>query len=213
MKKLSLWSVCVGTACMQVALVGHGWARVGEDHKAKSPEKPATLINGLGNHHHPVSTANAEAQKFFDQGLALLYAFNHDESVRSFRRASELDPKLAMAHWGMALAQGSNYNLKAEPAQLEAALKSLRTAQALAKTAPEQEQAYIEALSKRYSEDPKADTQALAQAFKTAMAWLANRHPDDLDAATLYAESAMNLRPWKLWDSAGEPAPGTEEIL
>src|SRR5262249_8386202 len=154
-----------------------------------------TLIPALGDHHHPVSTASPEAQKFFNQGLALLYAFNHDEAVRSFRRAAELDPKLAMAHWGVALAQGSNYNLKADAGQLQAALESLRKAQALAKTAPEEERAYIDALARRYVDDPKVDTQKLALDYKTAMGALARRYPDDLDAATLYAESAMNLRP------------------
>lgn len=212
MKKLFRSSLCVACWCVAATMIGQ--ARAADDHKmARAPEKPATLVEGLGNHHHPVSTTSAEAQKFFDQGLAFLYAFNHDESVRSFRRAAELDPKLAMAHWGMALAQGSNYNLKAEPAQLEAALKALRMAQTLAREAPAQEQAYIAALSTRYSEDAKSDPQVLALAFKNAMGELANRYPDDLDAATLYAESAMNLRPWKLWDAAGQPAPGTEEIV
>ncbi|HEX8920352.1 MAG TPA: alpha/beta fold hydrolase [Pyrinomonadaceae bacterium] len=174
--------------------------------------KPATLATGLGPVHHPVSTTKAEAQKFFDQGLAYIYAFNHEEAVRSFKRAAELDPSLAMARWGIALALGSNYNLQADAPQLKEAYANLREALTLAAKASEQERAYIEALSKRYSDDPQADLQKLAADYKAAMSALVKRYPDDLDAATLYAESMMNLRPWKLW-ADGKPAEGTEEIV
>jgi tetratricopeptide (TPR) repeat protein len=183
------------------------------DHPPAGKGRPAKLLKGLGELHHPVSTSSKEAQQFFDQGLKLVYAFNHDEAVRSFRRAAELDPKLAMAHWGVALALGSNYNLEAQEEQLKGALKALRKAQALARGAPGHERAYVEALAKRYSADPKADKKKLALAYKLAMGKLAERYPDDLDAATLYAESAMNLRPWKLLGLDGTPAEGTEEVL
>src|SRR5438105_2925486 len=119
-------------------------------HPPDKEQKPAVLLEGLGSIHHPVSTKNAEAQKFFDQGLRLLYAFNHDEAHRAFQRAAELDPKLALAHWGMALAVGPNYNLDAQEAQLLAAYASIQKALALAKDAPEHERAYIEALAQRY---------------------------------------------------------------
>jgi tetratricopeptide (TPR) repeat protein len=176
--------------------------------------KPAVLLDGLGAVHHPVSTNNADAQKYFDQGLRLLYAFNHDEAHRAFARVAELDPQLAMAHWGMALAVGPNYNLDAEETQLKAAYASIETAQKLAKNAPEHERAYVAALAGRYAADPKkADKKQLALTYKQAMSELAKRYPDDLDAATLYAESAMNLRPWDLWGKDGKPAPGTEEII
>ena len=183
------------------------------DHDREAPARPATLMAGLGNHHHPVSTANEEAQKFFDQGLTLLYAFNHDEAARSFARAAELDPNLAMAHWGVALVKGPNYNLDADDEQWKAAHAALRQAEKLAARAPEPERDYVRALAKRYSPDPKADRQQLAAAYKEAMGELARKYPDDLDAATLYAESAMNLRPWKLWTPDGKPAEGTEEVL
>jgi tetratricopeptide (TPR) repeat protein len=177
-------------------------------------EQSAVLLEGYGLVHHPVSTKHAEAQKFFDQGLRLIYAFNHDEAHRAFQRAAELDPKLAMAYWGMALAVGPNYNVDAEEAQLRSAYASIQKALTLAKEAPEHEQAYIGALAKRYAADPKkADKKALALAYKQAMGELSQRYPDDLDAATLYAESAMNLRPWDLWTKDGKPAPGTEEII
>jgi hypothetical protein len=183
------------------------------DHDAAKPAGPATLMAGLGNHHHPVATEHKEAQKFFDQGLTLLYAFNHDEAARSFARAAELDPKLAMAYWGIALVKGPNYNLPADDEQWKAAHAALTRALELAAGAPAPERDYIRALSKRYSPDSKADRQQLASAYKEAMGELARKYPDDLDAATLYAESAMNLRPWKLWTPERKPADGTEEIL
>jgi tetratricopeptide (TPR) repeat protein len=171
-------------------------------------------MEGLGTHHHPVATTKREAQRFFDQGLTLLYAFNHDEAVRSFRRAAELDPQLAMAWWGVALALGPNYNLPhVDPAQTKAAYDALQKALRLADGAPEPERDYIKALAARYSADPKADGKQLLQAYAKAMRQLAQRYPDDLDAATLSAESAMNLRPWKLWSPDGKPAEGTEEIV
>jgi tetratricopeptide (TPR) repeat protein len=177
-------------------------------------QPPPVLLDGLGAVHHPVSTTSPEAQKFFDQGLRLLYAFNHDEAHRAFRRAADLDPKLAVAHWGMALAVGPNYNLDAEESQLKAAYASIQQALALAKDAPAHERAYVEALARRYAAHPaKADKKKLALDYKLAMGELSRRYPDDLDAATLYAESGMNLRPWELWTKDGKPAPGTEEIV
>jgi tetratricopeptide (TPR) repeat protein len=180
-------------------------------HSAKAAS--TSLASGVGDVDHPVSTTNAEAQKFFNQGLAYIYAFNHDEAVRSFKRAAELDPQMAMAYWGIALAQGSNYNHQADPTQLKEAYANLQQALALAGKAPEHERAYIEALTKRYSEDPQTDRQGLALAYRIAMGELVKRYPDDLDGATLYAESMMNLRPWKLWTPDGKPAEGTEEIV
>ncbi len=176
-------------------------------------EKAATLMSGLGSLEHPVATTNAEAQRFFNQGLALVFAFNHEEAVRSFKRAAELDPKLAMAYWGIALSLGPNINLDVDPAREKAAYEAVQAAVSLAANASENERAYINALAKRYSIDPKADLRKLDGEYKQAMAELVKTYPDDLDAATLYAESAMDLRPWKLWTADGRPAPGTEEII
>jgi len=174
--------------------------------------KPATLVSGMGSLHHPVSTTNPEAQKFFDQGFSFVYAFNHDEAVRSFKRAAELDPGMAMAYWGIALALGPNINLDVDPEREKAAYNSVQKALAMVKDSGN-EQAYIEALAKRYSTDPKADLKRLAVDYKNAMGELVKRFPDDLDAATLFAESAMDLRPWQLWTADGKPADGTEEIV
>lgn len=173
----------------------------------------ATIDPGLGKVHHAVSTKHALAQRYFDQGLAYIYAFNHDEAVKSFRQAAELDPKLAMAYWGVSLARGSNYNLQADPGQLSEAYQNLQKAQSLASATSVRDRAYIEALSKRYSSDAAADQAKLGKDYKTAMAGLVKQFPADLDAATLYAESMMNLRPWQLWTLDGKPAEDTLEIV
>src|SRR5580693_3472144 len=174
---------------------------------------PVTLMSGLGEVHHAVSTKNRQAQQFFDQGLKLVYGFNHDEARRSFMHAAELDSKLAMAHWGVALTLGPNYNLPVDPERERAGYDAVQRAVALEQDTSEPERAYIEALAVRYSNDPKADLHALDRAYKDAMGKLAARYPDDLDAATLYAESMMNLNPWKLWTAEGKPGENTEEIV
>jgi tetratricopeptide (TPR) repeat protein len=169
-----------------------------------------------GRHHHPIATNHPEAQRYFDQGMTLLFGFNHPAAARSFQRAAELDSKAAMPHWGIAVVLGPNYNQDADlvdAEQYKIAYEALERAVSLSPDAPERERAYIAALAKRYSTDPRADRRKLQVDFKDAMGELARRYPDDLDAATLYAESLMNLRPWKLWSPDGSPAEGTEEIL
>ena len=182
-------------------------------HGADADAKPPALMPGLGDVHHPVSTTNSEAQRFFDQGLALVYGFNHDEAVRSFKRAAELDSQLAMAYWGIALALGPNINMDVDADHEKAAYEAIQKALSLTTRASDSEHAYLEALAKRYSNDPKADLKKLAVDYKNAMGGVARRFPDDLDAATLFAESAMDLRPWQFWSSDGKPAEGTEEIV
>ncbi len=172
-----------------------------------------SLSENLGNLHHKVSTKSPEAQKYFDQGLTYVYAFNHDEAVRSFEQALKFDPNLAMAHWGIALALGPNINLDVDPAREKAAYEAVRKATRLSKKAPKRERDYISALATRYSIDPKADLKKLAADYSAAMRRLMKKYPDDLDAATLFAESAMTLRPWKLWTLEGKPEEGTEEIV
>jgi tetratricopeptide (TPR) repeat protein len=175
--------------------------------------KPSMLFPGLGHHHHAIKTRNPEAQKFFDQGLTLVYGFNHDEAIRSFRRAAELDPGAAMPFWGIAYALGSNINSDVDPEREKAAFAATEKALKLAKGAPENERAYVEALAHRYSDDASADLKERAVDFAEAMRALSERYPDDLDAATLYAESLMDLDPWKLWSADGKPAEHTEEII
>src|SRR5256712_9735497 len=178
-----------------------------------NPASSPKLLPGLGEVHHPISTKNSQAQQFFDQGLKFVFGFNHDEARRSFQRAAELDPKLAMAWWGVALTLGPNYNLPVDPAREKAGYDAVQRALALQENASEPERTYINALVGRYSNDPHGDLHALDRAYREAMGKLAARYPDDLDAVTLYAESAMNLNPWRLWTADGKPAEGTEEIV
>ncbi|MCC6537274.1 MAG: hypothetical protein IT162_06985 [Bryobacterales bacterium] len=192
------------------------WAQTPQhnhQHAAAPTRPPAQLLEGLGTHTHPIATPSAAAQQFFDQGLALIYGFNHDEAARLFARAAELDPASPMPHWGIALALGPNYNMPPMPEREEQAWRAIGQAMALAPQATPRERAYVEALVKRYSRDPQADRKQLAEVYRKAMKDLAARYPDDLDAQTLYAESIMNLRPWALWSAAGEPAEGTLEIV
>src|SRR3982751_4451528 len=184
-------------------------------HTHSSPERtrPAELLDGLGTHVHPIRTRSDLAQKFFNQGLALIYGFNHDEAARLFARAAELDPQSAMPHWGIALALGPNYNMPPMPEREEKAWRAIEKAIELSKNAPENERAYVSALTKRYSKDPNIDRKLLAVTYKDEMKRVMSKYPDDLDAATLYAESLMNLRPWALWLSDGTPAEGTLEVV
>jgi tetratricopeptide (TPR) repeat protein len=184
-----------------------------QDHSAHQQVKPATLMSGYGNLHHPVSTSSPQAQQFFDQGLRQIYAFNHDEAARSFQRSAALDPKLAMAHWGVAEAVGPNYNDPASDERFAAAHAAIQEAVDLAAHASPAEQAYIQAMALRFPADPKADRRQAAEAYHDAMREVSKKFPDDLDAATLFAESGMNLNPWGLWLVDGTPREGTTEIV
>jgi tetratricopeptide (TPR) repeat protein len=175
--------------------------------------RPPVLMTGLSTLHHPVATSSPEAQQFFDQGLRLVYAFNHDEAARAFHRAAELDPKMGMAWWGVALAVGPNYNLPVDPEHEKIAVEAIDRAKSLSASAPQIEKDYIDALGRRFTHEANPDYRQLNADYAKAMRGLSAKYPDDLDAATLYADSMMNLRPWKLWNADGTPAPGTEEIV
>ena len=200
---MSMWQRPLFPAMLLLATVG----------LAQEKGATVTLDAGVGNAHYAVSTSNAEAQRFFDQGLRYLYAFHHEESVRSFRHATELDPGLAMGYWGVALALGPNINLDIDPEREQQAYAAVQSARAHAAGASAKERDLIEALAKRYSSDPKADLPALAQSYSAAMRRVCAKYPDDLDLATLFAESLMDLNPWKFWTHEGKPKPGTVEIV
>jgi tetratricopeptide (TPR) repeat protein len=169
-------------------------------------------MSGISDLHHPVTTTNPEAQKFFDQGLRLIYAFNHDEAARSFQRAADLDPKMAMAYWGIAEAVGPNYNDPASDERFQQAHEAIEKASSLSSGASVTERDYIEAMAKRFPVQG-ADRRKAAEDYRDAMREVMNKYPDDLDAATLFAESGMNLHPWGLWMKDGTPREGTEEIV
>src|SRR5689334_12034522 len=177
----------------------------------------ATVYDGLGDFHRKVTTVSDEAQKYFDQGMRFLWAFNHDESTRSFAKAAQLDPQCAMCYWGVALTVGPNYNLPmmAEP-RAKVAAAAVQDAQKNASRATPVEQALIAALAKRYPNAQPLDPSnagPILTAYADAMKAVANQFPNDLDVLTMYAESRMNLNAWKLWTLDGKPAPGTEEIV
>jgi tetratricopeptide (TPR) repeat protein len=171
------------------------------------------LYTDLGSHHKRISTRVSAAQQYFDQGLRFLYGFNHAEAIRSFRRAAELDPSCAMCYWGIALAYGPHVNAPMDRASGVAAYEAVQKALSLKSNATAPERAYIEALAQRYEADPPTDRARLDTAYSRAMGKLAKTYPKDLDAATLYAESLMDLRPWNYWRPDGTPYPGTKEIV
>src|SRR5207253_2440149 len=183
-----------------------------QDHANHAQSRPVTMVSGLGDLHHPVSTSNAEAQKFFDQGLRFIYAFNHDEAARSFGHAAELDPKLAMAYWGVAEAVGPNYNDPASDDRFKQAHEAIQKAVDLSANASPVEKAYVQAIALRFP-GGNADRRQAAEAYHDAMREVAKKFPDDLEAATLFAESGMDLHPWGLWQKDGTPLEGTNEII
>lgn len=197
----------IGTVLLVGSLAG------GHNVAAAETLKPIALLRGMGRLQHPVSTTNQLAQKYFDQGLTFIFGFNHDAAIRSFNRALALDSKLAMAHWGIGLALGPNINLPVSPEAEKAAFDEVQKALALADRATEAERDYIQALATRYSIAPGADLPALDREYSRAMRKVMEKHPDDLDAAVLYAESLMDLKPWQLWDAEGNPAEGTLHVV
>jgi len=186
--------------------------------KSADQDKPsptgavAPRLQKLGNHQFPVSTTNKDAQLFMNQGLNLSYAFNHAEAARAYKEAARLDPNLAMAYWGQALVLGPNINAPMDPGAEPAAFEMIKKAMSLKSKASPREQAYIEALAERYSGKAE-DRHARDRAYAAAMRKLQQKFPDDLDAATLYAESMMDIRPWGYWSRDGQPYEGMGEVV
>jgi hypothetical protein len=167
----------------------------------------------LARQHHPVSTTNAQAQGYFDQGLTLLYAFNRVAARVAFERAAHADPHCAMAQWGIAATYGPNINVPIDAAGEAKAFAASQRAKQLSMAASELDRAWVNALAARYTDSAKPDFAALDHAYARAMASLSAKYPDDLDAATLYAESLMDLRPWALYTPAGQPVTDTQTIV
>jgi tetratricopeptide (TPR) repeat protein len=180
---------------------------------APAGKSPDLALTAVGRQHHPIQTASKEAQDYFDQGITLLYGFNHEEARRAFGKAAELDPTSPMPQWGIALAAGPNYNMDVDAAREKLAFETIQKAKKLGEHSPPVEQDYVNALAVRYSDEANPDYKKLAQAYAGEMRRLSEKYPEDLDAATLYAESLMNLNPWKLWSLDGKPGENTEEIV
>lgn len=176
----------------------------------------AIPLEDLGTEHRQVTTRSPEAQAYFDQGLRLLYAFNHDEATRSFAKAAALDTECAMCYWGAALTLGPNYNVPMLAERSVMAWEALQKAVALAPRGTPVEQALIAALAKRYAgpeyRDPAAQ-RPYTEAYAAAMREVARQHPDDIDVLLLYAEALMDIDPWQLWTLDGKPGKYTTEIV
>jgi len=179
----------------------------------------APLFDGMGDHHHPITASDPDAQRYFDQGLIIDFAFNHAESARSFRAAQTLDPECAMCYWGEALALGPNINVNSNGKvvmsddQRTTAYAALQKALALKDNASEVERDYIDALATRYNGDPSTPREPLDKAYANAMRELHHKYPDDDDAASLFAESMMNTMPWDYWLDPDNPKPLTVEVI
>jgi len=181
---------------------------------AESLAEGARLYEGFGNYHRAVSTASAEAQRWFDQGLQQLYGFNHDEAIRSFASAALADPALGMAWWGIAYAEGLHIN-NPEMSDESSRVAWLAAQEALARRdgAAPVEAALIEAVARRYAWPPPQDRRPLDEAYAAAMGAAVRRFPVDPDVCALYAEALMDLQPWDLWTHDGEPKGRTLEIV
>jgi hypothetical protein len=171
------------------------------------------LYTDLGAHHVAISTKVPAAQQYFDQGMRLVYGFNHGEAIRAFVEAARRDPDCAICHWGASLAAGPHVNAPMDSAGGVLAWQHLQKAQSLKSKASARERAFIDALVTRYTSSPLADRSRLDSAYARAMADVVRRYPNDLDAATLYAEALMDLRPWDYWTKDGKPHPGTNIVI
>ena len=173
----------------------------------------APALDGLGEVHRTVTTQSAESQRFFDQGLALVYGFNHSEAIRAFKEAARLDPRNAMAWWGVAFSLGPNLNLPMTPDATAPAWDALQKALALRERASPVEQGLIDALAQRYANPAPESRAALDRAFAEAMRDLAGRFPNDADVLTVFADALMNLSPWNYWNADGSPRGEAELIV
>ena len=218
-------------SCLCAALVACGSAQMPNEHNGPEEARPgeaaspitlawlartAVLLPDLGTHHRRVTTRSPEAQTYFDQGLRLLYAFNHDEATRSFAKAAALDTECAMCFWGASITLGPNYNVPMLPERSVMAWEALQRAIAAAPKGTPVERALIAALAKRYKGPEPVDAAAMrpyTEAYAAAMREVARQFPDDDDVQVLFAEALMNVHPWSLWSLTGEPAELTPEIV
>jgi tetratricopeptide (TPR) repeat protein len=180
---------------------------------ASAPADTVPLYDDLGDHHYEISTDVETTQQYFDQGLRLVWGFNHAEAIRAFEEAARLDPECAMCWWGIAYAYGPNINAPMDSTSGVAAWDAIQKAIALKPNASEKEGAFIDALAERYAEVPPVERAALDSAWAEAMTAVAERYPDDLEAATVAADARMNLSPWNYWTPEGELRPGHEQTL
>ena len=180
---------------------------------ASSPADTVLLFDDLGEHHYEISTTNPLAQQYFDQGLRLMWGFNHAEAILAYDQAAKIDPQCAICYWGIAFSYGPNINAPMDSASGVAAWNALQEAIERKPHANEREAAFIDALSARYAAVPPVQRAALDSAYSRAMNEVADRFPDDLEAAVLAADAIMNLSPWNYWTPDGQPRPETGRLV
>ncbi|MGH7570613.1 MAG: hypothetical protein ACREMK_02075 [Gemmatimonadota bacterium] len=180
---------------------------------SSAPADTVPLYDDLGDHHYEITSDVAATQQYFDQGLRLVWGFNHAEAIRAFAEAARLDPDCAMCWWGIAYSYGPNINAPMDSTSGVAAWEAIQKAIARKPHASEKEGAFIDALAQRYAEVPPVERAALDSAWAGAMTAVADRFPDDLEAATVAADARMNLSPWNYWTPEGELRPGHEKTL
>jgi hypothetical protein len=213
MRTVSAWIFGLAAATASGQTPGHKhYEKSAEADKPAPTGEMAPRLQSLGKHTFPVRTKSRQAQLFVNQGVNLAYGFNHAEAGRAFREAARLDPGCAMAYWGQALVLGPNINAPMTPEDEPKAYELAQKAVARKSKASAREQAYIGAVAQRYSGKAE-DRGARDRAYADAMRDLVRRYPGDLDAATMYAEALMDLRPWDYWRRDGRPYPGTREIV
>jgi tetratricopeptide (TPR) repeat protein len=211
-------------AAVAISLPQSGFAQSHDSHAPPAPPdtlagwaQGAQLFDGLGAFHRKITTRSLLAQKYFDQGMRFIWAFNHDEATRSFAKAAMVDPRCASCYWGVALTLGPNYNMPMmSSARARVGQDALRKAKANARRATPVERALINAVAKRYAGSEQVDpsnSKPLLSAYVDAMRAVAAKYPNDLDVQTMYAEGLMNTNPWKLWNADGTENPGTAQIL
>ena len=215
----SLSARIVMASILVSALVRGGLAAQEHQHPpgmptTKSAPGETPLYDNLGTLHRTITTESETAQKYFNQGLRLSYAFNHDEAIRSFKQGLKHDSTCAMCYWGIAYALGPNINLPMDTSLVRPAWEAAHSAVRYSVNVTPKERAFIDALTKRYSADPTANRASLDTAWARAIGRVARLYPDDDDAQALYAEALMDLRPWNYWTNGGEPkAPSTKETV
>ena len=198
-------------ALVAIAAAAIGYRAMAGSSTAAAIEVP--IYDNLGSFQREVSTDVAEAQRYFDQGLRLTYAFNHAEAIRAFEQAAQLDPECAICFWGIAYAYGPNINAPMDSMSGVQAYHAIQSAQAVAGNASEVERALIDALAQRYAAVPPADRAGLDRAYEAAMSDVRTRFPDDVDVLTLHAEAVMDLSPWDYWNPDGTPRDGMAQAV
>jgi tetratricopeptide (TPR) repeat protein len=210
----ALLTTLSGCANSQPKAMNKGDApRTGATAATADAPKPR-LYRNFGTYHRVVTTNSRECQKWFDQGMQLLYGFNHDEAIRSFTEAARIDPGCAMAWWGVSYAHGLHINNPVmTQEQSRGGFTAATRALAALDTETPAEQALVRAVVKRYQWPPPEDRMPLDEAYAEAMKQAWEAHPSDADIGALFAESLMNMQPWKLWTPDGQPLGRTPEIV